>query len=235
MSTMNTNSAAASNPLTTIKGGSAAASTGSSAFSALSSSKTLGQTDFLKLLTTQLKNQDPSKPMDSTQFVSQLAQFSALAGVTDLNTTMKGVSSSLQSSQLVQGTSLVGHQVLATGSRGELTDTLPLTGAVNLPASTNSLTVEVQDAAGHTVQTLSLGNNSAGTIPFSWDGTLANGQHAPSGTYQVKASYLQDGKQVTADTLVAARVNSVALGSSGLVLELEDLGEVGLDQVSMLM
>ncbi|CAK0778261.1 flagellar basal-body rod modification protein FlgD [Gammaproteobacteria bacterium] len=228
MTTINTtNAASAANTATRTSE--------SNPLSAINQDKSLSQKDFLTLLVSQVKNQDPTKPMDSTQFVSQLAQYSALAGITDLNTTMKGVATNLQSNQLVQGTSLVGHQVLAPGSRGELSDASPLMGAINLPASTNSVTVQVQDSAGHLVQTLNLGNQQTGMVPFSWDGTLANGQQAPSGTYQLKATYLQGDKQVAADTLVAARVNSVALGSSGLTLRLQDLGEMSLDQVSMLM
>jgi len=238
MTTVNTNSATAlggTNPLTTISNKKITSPANSNALSGLNSSQALGQTDFLKLLTTQLKNQDPTKAMDSTQFVSQLAQFSALAGVTDLNTTMKGVATNLQSNQVVQGASLVGRQVLAPGSYGELSDTAPLTGAINMPDSSDAVTLQVQDSTGQLVQTLNLGTHQAGMVPFAWDGIRSDGTQAPSGTYQVKANYLQDNKQVAADTLVAARVNSVALGSSGLLLEVQNLGEVGLDQVSMLM
>ena len=198
-------------------------------------SQSLSQTDFLKLLTTQVKNQDPTKPMDSTQFVSQLAQFSALAGVTELNTTMKGVANHLQSSQLVQGASLVGRQVLAPGATGELSGTAPLMGAVNVPASTSSVTLRIQDASGSLVQSFDLGAQPAGTLPFSWDGTRSDGKQAPNGIYHVEASYLENNKPVAADTLMAARVNSVSRDSSGLVLDIQNLGPMGLDKVSMLM
>ncbi|CAK0742252.1 flagellar basal-body rod modification protein FlgD [Gammaproteobacteria bacterium] len=197
--------------------------------------QTMGQTDFLRLLVTQVKNQDPTKPMDSTQFVSQLAQFSALAGVTDLNTTMKGVANNLQSSQLVQGASLVGHQVLAPGNIGELSSTAPLMGAVNLPASTSSVIIKIFDSAGTFVQSFDLGSQTAGSVPFSWDGFLSGGQKAPLGNYKVEASYLENNKPVGADTMMAARVNSVALDSSGLMLQVQNLGEVSLNAISMLM
>ena len=80
-----------------------------------------------------------------------------------------------------------------------------------------------------------MGTQQAGQVAFSWDGTQSDGQQAPAGTYQVNATYLQDGKPVTATTSVAARVNSVALGSSGLMLDVQDLGQMSLSQVSMIM
>lgn len=197
--------------------------------------QTLSQSDFLQLLVTQVKNQDPTKPMDSTQFVSQLAQFSSLAGVTELNSTMQGVAQNIQSGQLIQGASLVGHQVLAPGSIGELSESTPLIGAVNLPSATNGLTIKILNEAGAIVQSFDMGNQSAGLIPFSWDGTNSDGTKSPLGSYYVEASYLENDKVVGANTLMAARVNSVSLNSSGLTLAVQNLGEVNLDEVEMLM
>ncbi len=233
MSTINTsnNTAGVTTPTSATK----TKATDQSVSSALGSSQSLSQSDFLQLLVTQVKNQDPTKPMDSTQFVSQMAQFSSLSGITSLNTTMTGVAQSMQSSQLLQGALLVGQQVLAPGSSAELSSTTPLMGAVTLPASASGVTVQIADASGNSVQTISLGTQNAGQIPFSWDGTQANGKQAPSGTYQISASYLQNNQAVAASTQVAARVNSVALGSSGLMLDIQDVGKMNLSQVSMIM
>jgi len=198
-------------------------------------SQTLSQGDFLRLLVTQVKNQDPTKPMDSTQFVSQLAQFSALAGVTELNSTMQGVAKNVQSAQLVQGASLVGHQVLAPGSIGELTENFPLTGAVKLPNATNGLTIRIMDGAGSLVKSFDMGSQNSGLIPFSWDGTHLDGSKAPFGNYYVEANYLENDKLVGANTLIAARVNSVSLASAGLTLSVQNLGEMNLEQVELLM
>jgi flagellar basal-body rod modification protein FlgD len=226
-STNSTNSTNAANAATSAKK--------ESSLSKALDTQTLSQTDFLELLVAQVKNQDPTKPMDSTQFVSQLAQFSALAGVTELNATMEGVANNLQFNQLVQGASLVGHQALVTGDIGELSSTTPLIGAINLPTSTSSVVLKIEDAAGTLVQSIELGSQEAGMIPFSWDGTRSDGQQASPGAYHVEATYIEDSKSVAADTLVATQVNSVSLNSSGLLLDVQNLGEVTLDQISMLM
>lgn len=217
------------------KNNSTTQTTSANSFAKSIDSQALSQTDFLRLLTTQVKNQDPTKPMDSTQFVSQLAQFSALAGVSELNTTMQGVANNIQSSQLVQGASLVGHKVLAPGNVGELTNETPLVGSVNLPTTTDSLALKIFDSAGSLVQTINLGSRAAGAIPFSWDGAGANGQKALPGNYKVEANYLENNKMVGADTMIAARVNSVALAANRLMLQIQNLGEMGIDEVSMLM
>ncbi len=239
MSTINPTS---SNAFANAAGSSSQASAASQASAndqalsaALNGKQALTQGDFLKLLVTQVQNQDPTKPMDSTQFVSQLAQFSSLAGITSLNTTMTGVSNSMQTSQLLQGTALVGQDVLAPGSVADLTSTTPLMGAVTLPASSNGVTVKIADTSGNVVQSINLGSQQAGNVSFSWDGMQANGKTAPVGTYQISASYLQNNQPVNATTLVAARVNSVALGSSGLSLELQNIGTMNLSQVSMIL
>jgi len=212
----------------------AAASNPTSNFSKAIDSQSLSQKDFLQLLTTQVKNQDPTKPMDSTQFVSQLAQFSALAGVTELNTTMQGVANNIQSSQLIQGASLIGHKVLAPGNVGELAESSPFIGSVDVPASTDSVMLKIFDDKGSLVNTLNLGSQAAGAVPFSWDGRKANGQQAQPGNYKVEATYLEKNKMVGANTMIAARINGVALDANQLMLQIQNIGEISISQVAML-
>jgi len=210
----------------------ASAPSGNSALGALSGAQSLGQTDFLKLLTVQLKSQDPTKPLDSTQFVSQLAQFSSLAGITSLNSTMQGIATNLQSNQLLQGASLVGKDALVPGNTGVLSAThTSFSGSVAVPASTSSVTVKVYDEKGTLMQTLDLGTQQSGLAAFTWDGTCADGSTAPPGKYTVKAEYQDNGKTVAADTLMSGRVVSVAITGSSLALDVEGIGVTTLDQV----
>src|SRR5271165_1369335 len=81
---------------------------------------TLGGTDFLTLMLAQLKNQDPTSPVDSNEFLSQLAALSEVQGITQLNTSFSGLSSSLVSSQALQASALLGHQALVASSTGVL-------------------------------------------------------------------------------------------------------------------
>ena len=73
---------------------------------------TLGQADFMRLMTEQLANQDPLKPLSNSEFVAQLAQFSTVQGISDLNTTVNGFTASLTGDQVLKGASLVGHSVV---------------------------------------------------------------------------------------------------------------------------
>jgi flagellar basal-body rod modification protein FlgD len=211
--------------------------TGTATSTALTGTPSLGQDDFLRLMVTQIKNQDPTKPMDPTQFLNQLAQFSTVSGISDLNTTMQGVAQGLQTGQVMQAAGLVGHRVLVPGTVGRLSATASLEGAIDLTASTNSVMLKVYDANGAAVQNIDLGVQPAGLVPFNWDGTLANGRQAPAGVYQVEAEYAQDGKRVAAEVLMANQVESVTVGTSGQGprLEVQDLGEVTLDQVRQVM
>src|SRR3984957_8923611 len=125
-------------------------STGAASDAATSSGGTsLGGTDFLTLMLAQLKNQDPTSPVDSNEFLSQLASLSEVQGITQLNTSFSTLSNSLISSQALQASSLLGHQVLATSSTGVLgTSGATLNGAVNVPQTTSQVTLNISNSAG---------------------------------------------------------------------------------------
>lgn len=192
-----------------------------------------GESDFLKLLVAQLNNQNPLSPQENGEFLSQLAQFSTVEGVEKLNLTMENFSSSMLSSQALQATALVGRSVLIPSDVGRLESGAPLTGAIELPASTANLTLNIFNESGELVRQLPLGAQSAGNVRFSWDGFDNEGVAAPSGYYRVTAdAYLgDDAEQVEAR--VNANVDSVTMGQSGgVILNLEGaLGTVALSDV----
>ena len=186
----------------------------------------LAQEDFLQLMLTQLKNQDPFKPMESGEFLGQLAQFGTVQGLAGLQTSFDSLASSLVSSQALQASTLVGRSALAEASTLSIAAGEPVGGAVDLPAGTSAVTVSVRDALGQTVRTLELGSQPAGLAAFSWDGRDDDGLAAPAGTYTFTAAYRSDTETVAADTLVRAPIESVLFTGDGFSVELRGIGEL---------
>lgn len=195
----------------------------------------LGQEEFLTLMTTQLRNQDPLKPLESSEFLGQIAQFSTVSGIRDLQTSFSGLASSLQANQTLQAAALIGRNVLAPGATGALAAGGSLSGAVDLPASTTQLNVSIYDSNGQLVRRLELGAQESGITRFSWDGLRDDGQAASPGRYALKAEALLDGKSTALGTLVQDRVESVTLGTAGLVINLAGLGAATLADIAQIL
>jgi flagellar basal-body rod modification protein FlgD len=181
--------------------------------------QTLGQEDFLRLMTTQMKYQDPFKPLDATEFLGQIAQFSTVSGVQSLNESFTALSGALTSSQALQAAQLVGHGVLVPSEQGYLESGEGLYGALDLPAS-GPAAVDIFDAAGQRVRTLDLGVQPAGLQHFRWDGLSDSGAELPSGSYTLRGRLSGASRNEAVDTLAVGWVNSVSLGSAGLNLNL---------------
>lgn len=205
---------------------------GSSAASAASSAAAtaINEQDFLQLMTTQLQDQDPLNPVSNADFFSQIAQFSTVSGINQLNSSFSALTSQLSSSQSLQAANLIGHGVLVPGSTVQMSGS-GMAGAVQVPAS-GDVTVTIKDSSGALVGTLDLGVQSAGTVPFSWDGKDASGNELPSGTYTISAQVGSGSTAQAASTDVAAVVNSVSMSSAGtLTLNLQGLGAVPFSSV----
>jgi len=193
----------------------------------------LGQSQFLELMLTQIKHQDPLNPAKGGEFLSQLAQFGTVNGITELQSSFETLASTLQSSQALQASTMVGRSVLVPGDTGLLETGRPLQGAVDLPSSSGDVRVLVEDARGQLVRQINLGSHSPGRVNFAWDGLSDNGSAVPPGTYRINAQALVDGKAVTQETLVLARVESVTLGRAGAEssLNLRGLGTVQMNEI----
>jgi len=193
----------------------------------------LGQDDFFRLMTTQLQNQDPTKPMDSENFLAQIAQFSMVSGIGNLQKSFDTLSQSLVSNQALQATNLVGRQVLAPSGVATLDANGGLKGSVDLPSASSQVTVSIQDASGQTIRRLELGSQTAGSVPFQWNGMKDDGTFAAPGRYLVTAEAVtSDGQTQAVDTLAASTVNSVTLNKDGgLMLDLNGVGPVDFSQV----
>ncbi|MDD2700506.1 MAG: flagellar hook assembly protein FlgD [Sideroxydans sp.] len=206
---------------------------GSSATSALtSSSADIGATQdrFLKLLVTQMKNQDPLNPLDNAQVTSQMAQLSTVTGIDKLNSTVQALSSSMLASQSLQAVSMIGHVAQTDGDSMELTNGKAY-GGVELSQPADKVTVKITDASGVAVRTLQLGAQDTGIVDFAWDGMTDSGSAAADGQYTFTVAAELAGKTTDATTLSYGLVNSVAQSSSGVTVNIGNQGEVGLNTI----
>lgn len=206
---------------------------GQTATTAASGGKqSLGQADFLKLMTTQLQSQDPFKPMDSAQFLGQIAQFSTVSGIQSLNTGFASLSDSLTANQALQGASLVGRTVQVPGDTLALGASGAVTAAATLPSS-GIVTATVRDSAGAIVREINLGTQAAGSLDISWDGNNGSGSRAAAGNYTVTAQLTAaNGAQQALTTQIVTPVTAVRLGAQGLQLEVAGGRTVALSAVS---
>ncbi|VTU20160.1 flagellar hook assembly protein FlgD [Variovorax sp. RA8] len=194
---------------------------------------------FLKLLVTQLNNQDPLNPMENAELTSQLAQMSTVSGIEKLNSTLSGLVNQTGSNQVLQAASLIGYNVLSPGNQigtsapkdGE--EPAPVPFAVQLPGTAGDVQVKIVDAAGHTVRTLELGSMTEGVNAVTWDGKADDGSAVPAGNYSFSVVATNDGTNVEATALTFAQVAAVKQGANGVTLELANGRSISLDDVRM--
>ena len=182
---------------------------------------------FLKLLVTQLKNQDPMNPMENAELTSQLAQMSTVEGISKLNTTLSALS---RTSQMLQGASLVGHSVLAEGNNLELT-TSGAVGGIEFASAADSVKVTIKDEDGNTVKVLDLGKQESGLARFVWDGKSSTGTLQEAGSYSFSVTATAGGKAVTTTSYGLGSVLSVAMNDSDIEAEVSGLGSMTLDKI----
>lgn len=223
--TINTNNTLPGNntPTAGSSGGSAALAGG------------MSQSDFLKLMTTQLQAQDPTNPVDNSQFVSQMAQFSQLSATQDLLTSVNALGSTvngaLQTSQVLGSSSLLNRQVLVPSTTMSYSGS-EMTGGVNV-STTGNVKVDIVDATGKVVRSMNLGSQSSGLSQFTWDGKDDNGDPVAQGTYTIAAS--SNGSAL--DTYAAGLVTAVGYGGTdvGTYLQVAGVGGVALSQVAQIL
>jgi len=193
----------------------------------------MGQDAFLTLMVTQLKNQNPLEPMKNQEFLAQLSQFTTASGVQDLKKSFDSLGTSLQSSQALQASSLVGRDVLINSDQGYLPTTGTMQGVVELPSAVGNVRVNIYNSVGEVVRSIDLGQQSAGQVVYEWDGKDNTGQAVASGLYRVTADAKLNGKTYSFDTLAIAPVDSVTIGRNGqgMSLSVGALGSVALSDV----
>lgn len=216
--------------------------------------KKLGQEDFMDLMLTQMNNQDPFKPMENGEFLTQMAQFSAVSGLKDIKESFQGLADTMQSNQALQAASMVGRKVLVPSSNFRInTDSVSsasgfqVAGSVDLKVATDNLVVNVKNSKGEVVKEIELGARSPGKIDFKWDGKVQSEAEftegadenvmSPSGLYSLEAYVDVENEKQSAETFVYDMVDSVSVGHAGqpMTLNLTNAGQAKMSEVLKIM
>jgi flagellar basal-body rod modification protein FlgD len=227
--------------IASLRGKAATSTAGTNAGAAVAAANAKGsnmnQSDFLLLFTTQLKNQDPTKPQDSTAFVSQLAQFSQLEATTNMSNSLGNLVGALQGNGLVNAAGMVGKTVAVPGTAMQLAGGNPVQTAISLPAGASSVKIDIVNGLGQVVRTETLGAQAAGTLPWNWDGKTTSGAQAPDGNYTLNVAAMVAGTSTTPTVNVAAGVRAVSLdpGSGSLMLTLGSGNTVPMSSVTQIL
>jgi flagellar basal-body rod modification protein FlgD len=194
---------------------------------------TEAQDRFLKLLTTQLQNQDPLNPMDNAELTSQLAQISTVEGIEKLNTTLEKMMASTTEGEVMQAAGMVGKSVMVAGSQMALTDAGAVSG-VQLDGFADKVQVTIKDSNGLALRTLGLGKLQAGLHNFTWDGKTDAGVQAVNGTYSVTIAASAGNEKVKATALELARVESVTRNATGTAIEVGRFGQLSMNDIKQI-
>jgi flagellar basal-body rod modification protein FlgD len=199
--------------------------------SSLTANSVQAQQDrFLKLLVTQMKNQDPLNPMDNAEITSQMAQLSTVTGIEKLNETLKAFTKA----QAFQSVDMIGHYVLAPGEHMDLAAGTAL-GGVELGSAADDVTVKIFDSNGNLVKTLDLDKLDAGVSAFTWDGKTDAGTAAAEGSYTFTVSAKLAGEAVDVTSLAVGKVQSVLMDDVGPALSVSGMGLVALDDIKQVL
>jgi flagellar basal-body rod modification protein FlgD len=195
----------------------------------------LGQAQFMQLMIAQLRNQDPTQPMDPSTFLSQLAQFGTVSGIQNMQDSISTLSDSLRSSQVLGGTSLVGHYVLADATEGSIGATGDIAGTTTIPEGATEASLVITDASGQQIRRMPI-SSQQGEAQFLWDGTTDLGTRAPAGNYTVSAIAKVGGAAEQLTTQLVGHVASVTIDPNNYSLTLNtDLGPIALGRVRRVM
>lgn len=195
-------------------------------------SQELGRNEFMELMLAQMNNQSPLEPQDNGDFIAQLAQFSSLEEMQNMSSTIDSAVAQFRSTQALQASALVGRSVLVKASTGPMLPDGTVKGAIDLPAGTSNLRLDVLNETGELVKQINLGQQFAGQVGFTWDGTNMQGQLMPQGryTFNAEASYGSGSEQL--ETMLGTNVDSVSIGVGGnITLNLAGVGAIPLSDV----
>jgi len=191
------------------------------------------QDRFLKLLVTQMQNQDPLNPLDNAEVTSQLAQISTVTGLDKLNDTLKLMVSDLDAMRSLEATSMIGHGVLIPGSSMRLEDNAAVAG-IELEQPVDELAVSIKDSSGITIRNIELGAKPEGITTFVWDGITDSGTAAVNGSYSFTVNAKQGDKDISNTALSLATVNSVSPDEKGAILDVGEQGLIGMSDIKQI-
>lgn len=175
----------------------------------------LTQADFFALLTQELSHQDPTKPVDNNEMISQMTAFSTTDGVSQLNEQFTGFAASMSSSQALQASSLVGRSVLVDDNVFGMETGEEIKGKLVTDKPASNVNIYVENVAGEIVQTVPVGSVEAGEFTFTWDGQGSDGEPAPEGAYRFRVVGLVEGEANELQAMTYRKVDSVTLAGAG--------------------
>ncbi|ODN42003.1 flagellar hook assembly protein FlgD [Piscirickettsia litoralis] len=198
--------------------------------------KELGQDDFLKLLTTQLKHQDPMQPQENGEFLAQMAQFSTVDGINSINDAVGSLVAELKSTSALQASALVGRSVLAQSDKGLLIEGEEFKADIEVPKNAKGIKVNIFTDGGSLVKQIDVGDLADGNYSFVWDGKDESGNLMPPGRYQFAAEAQVEDQTQQLSLSVYANIDSVILGRNGeeTQVSLSGIGQVKLSDIKQL-
>ena len=191
----------------------------------------LGQEDFLKLMTTQLQNQDPFAPMENADFIAQMAQFSTVTGITDMGQSLKGISNQLSEFRIATATNMLGNSVLVPGTKAYPDGDGGVHGVIDLPAASGTTNVVFSSQSGDILHIEELGAQPSGLAGFSWEDipqeVLDNNDYIT-----VEAFADQGGGLEGVSTSVFGEVLAASTSSAdGVMLDVKGYGDINVNDV----
>ena len=192
----------------------------------------LGQEDFLKLMTTQLQNQDPFAPMENGEFIAQMAQFSTVTGITSMDESLKNVAAKLGETRIATAANMLGHSVLVPGKIARADDDGSVNGVIDLPSASTNVNVVFKSQNGEIIDTINLGNQSSGLVGFVWHGAPKDMIENDEPIF-VEA-YANSGKGmegVSSSIFAEVLSSSAGDGDSGVMLDVRDYGTISANEV----
>jgi flagellar basal-body rod modification protein FlgD len=184
----------------------------------------MGQTEFLKLLVTQMKNQDPTNPMDNQQLTAQMAQFSSLEQLMNINSGLSNLLSASNSTTSAQALTLIGKEVTVQGHNTYMTGGKAADISMGLSKEAAAVTVTIEDQNGNVVRKITTGRMAAGEQSLKWDGNSDAGSPLPDGmyTYSVDAKDTS-GKPVDVTTYAKGVVSTISFDKGVAYVHIGDL------------
>lgn len=174
------------------------------------SSEEMGKQDFLTLFTAQLQNQNPLDPVKNEAFVAQLAQFSQLEALTNMQTSLEKFVTSMSGERMLNSAALIGKKVSVNDTPTQLNTGGDITGNIDLPTGASGVQISVFDAQGRLVQEMIAGPQMPGSMPIVWDGKDAANKPAPPGLYRLSATAVVNGQTAKVPVNTLSTVRAIA-------------------------
>jgi|TARA_B110000261_G_scaffold27807_1_gene31108 flagellar basal-body rod modification protein FlgD len=190
----------------------------------------LGQSDFLKLMTTQLQNQDPFAPVDNADFIAQMAQFSTVTGITSMDETMKSVGEQISEMRIASATQMMGHSILVPGKLARPDKEGIISGVVDLPDMASNLNIIFESNDGTVLHQENLGLQKSGLVGFEWK-DLPEEIKNSNKPVTIRAFSGNSGDNAELVTQVFANVAGTSKTDDGVMYEVDDYGSIDPAQV----